>query len=74
MMTFLSFNSSLTCLVYYDSAGSRPGDKGGGRSSRPLDNGGGGLQIFFFGPSGPKFSLKIKKGGLRHCYDDFSVF
>ena len=42
--------------------GSRPSDKGGGKSSRPWDNGGFGPPIFFQ-PFGPQFGLWIR-GGL----------
>ena len=40
---------------------------GGGWSSRPLDEGGGGLQKQFFRPFGPQFGLKIRgrEGGAR---------
>ena len=35
---------------FFNSAGSRPWDKGGPQSSRPFDGGGGSLQKIFFGP------------------------
>ena len=39
------------------------GGRGGGGSSRPLDGEGGGVQIFFFVPSGPQFGSKIRGEG-----------
>ena len=43
-------------------AGSRPWDKAGGRSSRPLEKGGPGLPKYFFRAFGHQFGLKIKGG------------
>ena len=37
--------------------------KGGGRSSRPLDKAGVGLQKFFFQLFGPQFGLKTRGAG-----------
>ena len=45
---------------FFNSAGSRPWDKGGPQSSRPVDGGGGQSLKNFFLPFGPQFGLKIR--------------
>ena len=68
--TWCQYCQRESCLyLEYNSAGSRPWDRGGG-------GGGGGLPKNFFRPFGPQFSLKIRGGGggpprplpwIRHC-------